>query len=66
MLAVVIKIKIMLAKDKLRKIYPDCFCSRGGYRQPYLVYDSVHTKNILGQGNTLKNAYNNALSSVGK
>ena len=66
MLAVVIKIKNMLAKYKLRKIYPDCFCSSGGYRQPYLVYDSVHTKNILGQGNTIKNAYNNALNLVSK
>ena len=56
----------MLAKDKLRKIYPDCFCRRGGYKQPYLVYDSVQTKNVLGQGNTLKNAYNNALDLVGK
>lgn len=56
----------MKARDNLKKIHPKCCLRNLGYRKGYAVYDSWDVKNILGYGNTPKNAYANALYNCTK
>jgi len=59
----------MKARDNLKKLYPKCWLYNNGYwfgRVTYIVYSDIDNKNILGTGNTPKNAYSNALNNCTK
>jgi hypothetical protein len=61
-----LKNRIMKVRDDLIKIHSGAYCLNLGYNKDFVVYDNVYDKNVLGRGNSLKNAYGNALDFVNK
>jgi len=55
----------MKDRDKLRKLYPDCWVKNNGYRFGRVTYTVFSNGVALGVGNTAKNAYANALQNCG-
>ena len=56
----------MSSRDKLKKIYPNCWVKNKGYKfgkVTFVVYSDCDGF-IIGTGNTAKNAYANALQNV--
>lgn len=55
-------------KDMLLKIYPNATLEvkrqEGMHKYPYMIWDSLDKENRIGTGNTIKNAWSNALNNV--